>query len=384
MIFQRKSVSLQQTTGFYIIMNITVEQVTGALKHVNHPAAGKNIVELGMVGELRINGLEVAFTLTFAKAKDPMQNTIVKACEKALRFYVHPDAQPRIDIQTVQQIAKQPEHTFRAKNIIAVASGKGGVGKSTVAVNLAVALAKKGYSVGLLDADIYGPSGPKMLGVEDRQPKVSGTEGHERIAPVENYGVRMLSIGFFVRPEDAVIWRGPMATSALKQLLYQGEWNNPDYLLIDLPPGTGDIHLTIVQELPVTGAVIVSTPQDVALADAVKGINMFRTDKVNVPILGLVENMAWFTPEELPDNRYYIFGNGGCKALAERENIRLLGQIPIVQGIRESGDAGQPAAADDRSVSGKAFAELAQNLLEAVEERNANMEPTKRVPISNS
>ena len=273
------------------------------------------------------------------------------------------------------------KHTV-AKNIIAVASGKGGVGKSTVAVNLAVALAKMGYSVGLLDADLYGPSIPKMLGAENLQPPIIGREGHEIIVPVEQYGVRMLSIGFFVRPEDALIWRGPMATNAIKQLLHHCDWKQPEYLLIDLPPGTGDVHLTIVQELPVTGAVIVSTPQEVALADAIKGINMFQTDHVNVPILGLVENMAWFTPEELPEHRYYIFGNGGCKALAERTGIRLLGQIPIVQSICESSDNGQPIVVNETAIAGKAFMELAQNMVEAVHERNENLPPTQPVEIT--
>jgi ATP-binding protein involved in chromosome partitioning len=348
-------------------MIISSEEIFSALKHVNHPAAGKHIVELNMVSDVQINGLNVELTLTFAKAQDPMKNTIVKAFEKALRFYVHPDVTPHIHVKTTQQTTESPKkHTLQAKNIIAVASGKGGVGKSTVAVNLAVALAAMGYSVGLLDADIYGPSLPKMLGAEGKRPEVKINGEQEIIVPVERFGVRMLSIGFFVRPEDAVIWRGPMATSALKQLLNQGDWGEPDYLLIDLPPGTGDVHLTIVQELPVTGVVIVSTPQEVALADAIKGINMFRNDKVNVPILGLIENMAWFTPEELPDNRYYIFGNGGCKALAEREGIRLLGQIPIVQSIREGGDNGQPIVANKNSIIGKAFIELAQKLVDRV------------------
>ena len=363
-------------------MSITEEVIVGALQQVTHPAAGKSVVALNMVSDIRINGLSIGLTLTFAKAQDPMKNAIVKACEKALRQHVHPDIEPHISVKTAQP-APEPlkKKTLNAKNIIAVASGKGGVGKSTVAVNLAVALAKMGYSVGLLDADIYGPSLPKMLGVEASQPVVKGSEGSEIIVPVERYGVRMLSIGFFLRAGDAVIWRGPMATSALKQLLYQGEWNEPDYLLIDLPPGTGDVHLTIVQELQVTGAVMVSTPQEVALADAVKGINMFRTDRINVPILGLVENMAWFTPEELPGNRYYIFGNGGCKALAEREGIRLLGQIPIVQGICDGGDNGQPVATNEQSVTGKAFMELAQNLVEATRERNEKFPPTK--PLEN-
>ena len=350
-------------------MNFTTEEIIGALRHVSHPAAGNNIVGLNMVNDICVNGLDVELTLTFAKAQDPMKNTIGRACEKALRFYVHPDINLHIHVKTLQQKSESPKkQTLHAKNIIAVASGKGGVGKSTVAVNLAVALAKMGYSVGLLDADIYGPSMLKMLGVEKLTPKVKGSEGHEIIVPVERYGVRMLSIGFFVRPGDALIWRGPMATNAIKQLINQGEWDNPDYLFIDLPPGTGDVHLTIVQELPVTGAVIVSTPQEVALADAVKGINMFQNDKVNVPILGLVENMAWFTPDELPDNRYFIFGNGGCKALAEREDIRLLGQIPIVQGICEGSDNGRPIVTNEISIIGKAFMELAQNLLKAINE----------------
>lgn len=363
-------------------MNINTDQITNALKHVQHPAAGRNIVELNMVGNVRINELNVDFTLTFAKANDPVKNSIVAACEKALRFYVHPEINPHIRVHATQQVPEQPpKPSIRAKNIIAVSSGKGGVGKSTIAVNMAVALAGMGFRVGLLDADIYGPSLPKMLGMEGQKPEVTGMEGSERIIPVEHYGVQMLSIGFFVQPENAVIWRGPMATSALKQLLYQSEWGEPDYLLIDLPPGTGDIHLTIVQELPITGAVIVSTPQQVALLDVIKGINMFRNDKVNVPILGLVENMAWFTPEELPDKRYYLFGNGGCKELAEQEGIRLLGQIPVVQSIREGGDNGKPAVLDKQSITGQAFMGLANNLIEATDKRNAGAEPSQPVPV---
>ena len=365
-------------------MNIAAEEIVCALKHVNHPAAGKSIVELNMVSDISINGLNIALVLTFSKPLDPMKNTIVKACEKALRCYVHPDIESHIEVKTKQSsvAGSSPKKTgLSAKNIIAVASGKGGVGKSTVAVNIAVALSKMGYKVGLLDADIYGPSIPKMLGVENVQPSVIKNEGGEVIIPVEQYGIRMLSIGFFVSSESALIWRGAMATNALKQLLYQGEWGEPEYLIIDLPPGTGDIHLTIVQELPVTGAIIVSTPQEVALADAIRGIKMFQYEKVNVPVLGLVENMAWFTPEELPDNRYYIFGNGGCKALAEREGICLLGQIPIVHGICESGDKGQPVAENEQSITGKAFMELAQNIVEALNKRKVKLPPTKKVEI---
>jgi len=349
---------------------ITAEEVTNALRLVAHPANGMSIIDLDMVSEVGINGFNVAVTLTFAKTHDPMKNAIVKACEKALQHYIHPDIEPHISVKT-KTVSETPKiQGLNAKNIIAVASGKGGVGKSTVAVNIAVALAKMGYSVGLLDADIYGPSIPKMLNVEEKQPAIKGDEGNEIIVPVEQYGVRMLSIGFFVRPQDAIIWRGPRATSAIKQLINQGEWGDLDYFIIDLPPGTGDVHLTIVQELPITGAVIVSTPQEVALADAIKGINMFQTENVNVPILGLVENMSWFTPKELPNNRYYIFGSGGCKALAEREGIRLLGQIPIVQSICEGGDSGCPIVVNDQSITGKAFMELAQNLIEATTERN--------------
>jgi len=363
-------------------LNIVTEEVVSALKHVVHPAAGKNIVELNMVSDVGINGLNVVFTLTFVKVNDPMKNAIVKACEKALLYYLHPDIKPHINIMhhpsptlpagegAVPEIKKQ-----LAKNIIAIASGKGGVGKSTVAVNLAVASSKIGFSVGLLDADIYGPSMPKMLGVENVRPEVKEQScapngRHEIIVPVEKYGVRMLSIGFFINPEDALIWRGPRATSAIRQLLNQGDWGELDYLVIDLPPGTGDIHLTIVQELPVTGAVIVSTPQNVALIDAIKGINMFQADNVNIPILGMVENMAWFTPEELPDNRYYIFGNGGCKALSEQKGIKFLGQIPIVQNIREGGDCGEPSATNEHSITGKAFMDLALNLIASINETN--------------
>ncbi|MDR3093259.1 MAG: Mrp/NBP35 family ATP-binding protein [Bacteroidales bacterium] len=349
-------------------MNITVDEVTGALKHVVHPAAGKDVVTLGMVQDIRIDGLTVAFTLVFAKAQDPVKNSIVGAAEKALCYYVHPEV--TVQIRTLPESAapksvKKP--MLQAKHIIAVASGKGGVGKSTIAVNLAVALSRMGYSVGLLDADIYGPSVPKMLGVEGVTPEAKTGQGEERIIPVECHGIKILSIGFFVPANDAVIWRGPMATSALKQLLYQAEWGNPDFLLIDLPPGTGDVHLTIVQELPLTGAVIVSTPQQVALADVVKGINMFRNEKVNVPVLGLVENMAWFTPAELPQSRYYLFGKEGGKQLAERENLPLLAQIPLVQSIGESGDSGRPVVANEDSTVAQAFMHLAENVVTAIE-----------------
>ena len=263
-----------------------------------------------------------------------------------------------------------------------MASGKGGVGKSTVAANLAVALALSGSKVGLIDADVYGPSMPMMFNVKDERPTARTEDGIEWIIPIEKHGVKLLSVGFFVKPEDAVIWRGPMATSALKQLITQGDWGELDYLLIDLPPGTGDVHLTMVQEVPVTGVVIVSTPQEVALADVIKGINMFTGDKINVPVLGIVENMAWFTPEELPDNKYYIFGKEGCKKLAQKLDIKLLGQIPIIQGIRESGDSGMPVALKPEHASGKAFGHLAEAVKKALNERNRELEPTTKVEIT--
>ncbi|NJK96347.1 MAG: Mrp/NBP35 family ATP-binding protein [Bacteroidales bacterium] len=274
-----------------------------------------------------------------------------------------------------------PNNLSKVKNIVAVASGKGGVGKSTVAVNLAISIAKLGYSVGLIDADIYGPSVPKMFGVENVRPEIKSGEKDDIIVPVSKYGVKLLSIGFFVSDKDALVWRGPMATTALKQLINQGEWGSLDYLLFDLPPGTGDIHLTLVQEMAVTGVVIVSTPQKVALADAIKGIAMFRGEKVNVPVLGLVENMAWFTPAELPNSKYYIFGKEGCKNLAEDMHIPLLGQIPVVQSICEGGDSGQPVSLDHDSPVGAAFRQLAENTILEVDKRNSTLDPTRRVQM---
>ena len=269
----------------------------------------------------------------------------------------------------------------QVKNIIGISSGKGGVGKSTVAANLAVALAKLGYKVGLLDADIFGPSMPKIFQVEDARPYAEKIDGRDMIIPVEKYGVKLLSIGFFVDPDQATLWRGGMASNALKQLIGDAAWGELDYFLIDLPPGTSDIHLTVVQTLAMTGAVVVSTPQAVALADARKGINMFTNDKVNVPILGLVENMAWFTPAELPDNKYYIFGREGAKKLAEEMNVPLLGQIPIVQSICENGDKGTPVALDENTMTGRAFLSLAAAVVRQVDRRNVEKAPTQIVEM---
>ncbi len=364
-------------------MEITKEQVLEALKRVIHPESRKNIVELGMVENLTIDGTEVRFALKFNRPNDPFIQSMKKSCVSAIESQLGEAVKIRGNIGTnVPERKQAPEVLPGVKNIIAVASGKGGVGKSTVAVNLAIGLKHQGYSVGLLDADVYGPSIPKMFAMEDAHPTGKTEDGIEWIVPVEKYGIKLLSVGFFVKPEDALVWRGPMATSALKQLISQGDWGDLDYLVLDLPPGTGDVHLTIVQEVPVTGAIIVSTPQEVALADVVKGISMFTGDKVNVPVLGLVENMAWFTPGELPENRYYIFGREGCKKLAEKLGIPLLGQVPIVQGICESGDVGAPVAEEKDSPMGKVFSDLAINVAEATEKRNRELGPTKKVQIT--
>ena len=362
-------------------MKYTAEQIFSALKHVRHPAEGKDIVTLNMVSDLRISDGAVAFVLTFRKWNDPTMMSVRKGSEKALKYYVDPNIEVDIRVESLEAPELKEAPLPLARNIIAIASGKGGVGKSTVAVNLAVALALQGYRVGLIDADVYGPSVPKMFGAEAEKPMSREVDGRHLIIPIEKYNVKLLSVGFFVKPEDAVVWRGPMATAALKQLFQQADWGELDFLLLDLPPGTGDVHLTMVQELPVTGAVIVSTPQEVALVDAVKGINMFRSEKINVPILGLVENMAWFTPEDAPEKRYYLFGREGCKTLAEKEQLALLGQIPIVGSICESGDSGVPIALNENHPAGKAFRQLAAEVVGRVEARNAAAEPTRRVTM---
>jgi ATP-binding protein involved in chromosome partitioning len=359
--------------------------ITDALKHVVHPGKGKNIVELEMVeDDIRISGNRISFSLIFERANDPMIAPIKKACVQAIKAYVGEEADIEGNIYVKIKPREKPKPTGTlndVKNIIAVASGKGGVGKSTVTSNLAVALAQAGYSVGLLDADIFGPSVPIMFDTMEARPVVERIDNRDRIVPVEKYGIKMLSIGYFVNPEDALVWRGAMATNALKQLINDGNWGELDYLLIDLPPGTSDIHLTLVQTVSVTGAIIVTTPQPIALADVVKGVSMFTGENINVPILGLVENMAWFTPEELPKNKYYIFGKDGGKELADKLSIPLLGQIPIVQGIREGGDSGKPVALNTESMMGLAFAELAQRVVASVEHRNATIDPTKIVEI---
>jgi len=355
-----------------------------ALRNVRYPASGKNIVEAGMVeDDIRIDGNSVSFSLIFDRPTDPFIKSIVRAAETAINTYISPDIDIKGHINVKTRItAPQPaERPLKGvKNIIGVSSGKGGVGKSTVASNLAVALAREGYKVGLLDADIFGPSMPKMFGLENEELYMHRVDGKELIIPARKYGVKLLSIGFLVDKNAPVLWRGGMASNALKQLITDADWGELDYFIIDMPPGTSDIHLTLVQTLAITGVVIVTTPQQVALADARKGIAMFTGEKVNVPILGLVENMAWFTPEKHPDERYHIFGSEGGVKLANELNVKLLAQIPIVGSICEQGDDGEPIALGDTAAS-FAFMHLAHEVVDAVDERNSTLPPTTKVEL---
>jgi len=356
--------------------------ITDALRTVRYPGNGKTLVEAGMVADdIRIAGDSVSFSLVFDKSTDPFIKSMVRAAETAIHTYISNDVKVTVNVASRQPAAPKSAPVLPGvKNIIGVSSGKGGVGKSTVASNLAVALAREGYKVGLLDADIFGPSMPKMFGIEDEQLYIHEVDGRQLILPMERYGVKLLSIGFVVDKEKAVLWRGSMASNALKQLIADADWGELDYFVIDMPPGTSDIHLTLVQTLPITGVVVVTTPQEVALADARKGIAMFQEDKVNVPILGLVENMAYFTPAEHPDERYYIFGREGGVRLAEKLGVRLLSQIPLVASITDSGDSGKPIALGD-SLTAHAFTHLAHEVTDAVAERNRTLPPTHKVEL---
>ena len=364
-------------------MTLYPKLIIDALATVTYPGTKKNLVESGMLADTpSINGMKVKVVLEFPRDTDPFLKSTIKAAEAAIHYHVSKDVEVEIDTEFKSKPRPEVGKMLpQVKNIIAVSSGKGGVGKSTVAANLAISLARLGYKVGLLDTDIFGPSMPKMFNVEDARPYAVEKDGRQLIEPVEQYGVKLLSIGFFVNPDTATLWRGGMATNALKQLIADADWGELDYFVLDTPPGTSDIHLTLLQTLAITGAVIVSTPQQVALADARKGIDMYRNEKVNVPILGLVENMAWFTPMELPDNKYFIFGKEGCKKLAEEMKTPLLAQIPIVQGICESGDKGTPAALDVESPVAQAFINLAQAVVTVVNKRNREQEPTKIVGV---
>ena len=361
-----------------------------ALQTVTYAGTKKNVVESGMVVDQPTvaapqqegDPWKVGVILEFPRDTDPFLKSTVKAAEAAIKYHCGKDIE--VTIQTEFKSKPRPEVGKllpQVKNIVAVSSGKGGVGKSTVSANLAIALSRLGYKVGLLDADIFGPSMPKMFKAEEARPYAVNVEGRDLIEPIEAYGVKLLSIGFFVSPETATLWRGGMASNALKQLIADADWGELDYLILDTPPGTSDIHLTLLQTLAITGAIIVSTPQQVALADARKGIDMYRNEKVNVPILGLVENMAWFTPAELPDNRYYIFGKEGCKQLAEEMKVPLLAQIPLVQGICDSGDQGTPAALNSDTATGIAFINLAQAVVTVVNKRNRELPKTQIVGV---
>lgn len=361
-------------------MEIKKEDVIDALRNVDDPDLKKDLVTLNMVKDVEIDGKQVSFTVVLTTPACPLKELIKNACINAIIHYVDKDAVVNVNMTAdVTSRRSQDPALPGVRNIIAIASGKGGVGKSTVAANLAVSLAKTGASVGIIDADIYGPSLPIMFGEEHAQLYVHEENGKQFMVPIEKYGVKMLSIGLMVDPSQAIVWRGPMASKALNQLFSDARWGDLDYLLIDLPPGTGDIHLTLVSAVPVTGAVIVTTPQKVSLADARKGAAMFQMDSINVPVLGFVENMAWFTPKELPDNKYYIFGKDGGKVLADKLNIPLLGQIPLVQEIREGGDLGHPIVLNEDDPASQAFMVAAANLAQQVAIRNATMKPTTPV-----
>lgn len=364
-------------------MAIREEDILKALSKVYDPDLGKDLVSLGMIRDLKISDNSIDFSVVLTTPACPLREMLKNQCLEAIQSIVSDGCQININMTssvTTTRLESAPMLPD-VKNLIAVASGKGGVGKSTVTSNLAVALAKSGAKVGVIDADIFGPSIPTMFGCEEEQPTVKRVNEKNWILPVERYGVKLISIGFLSPGDSAIVWRGPMASSALKQFISDTDWGELDYLLFDLPPGTSDIHLTLVQTIPVTGAVVVTTPQKVALADATKGVSMFQQPQINVPILGIIENMAYFTPAELPDNKYYIFGKNGGKELAKSRNVPFIGEIPLVQSIRECGDSGEPVVLKDE-ITAKAFMELAQNLAQQVAIRNASGVKTKVVEVN--
>ena len=359
---------------------MTTEKVLEALSNVQEPDLGKDLVTLNMVKDIAISGNNVSFTVVLTTPACPLKDMIGNACVNAIKLLVNKDAVVNVNFTSNTTTKRTDPGSIlpKVKNVIAVVSGKGGVGKSTVAANLALALSQGGAKVGLMDADIYGPSVPIMFGVRGERPMMMDVGGDKgMIVPIERFGIKLMSIGLLVDEKNAVVWRGPMASSAIRQFVTDVFWGELDYLIVDMPPGTGDIHLTLVQTVPVTGVVIVTTPQDVALADAKKGIAMFGQAQVNVPIIGLVENMSYFTPAELPDNKYYIFGKEGGKRLAEEYDLPFLGQIPLVQSIREGGDQGVPIMMSDDEITKKAFVDFTAHVVRSVSMRNANMKSTE-------
>jgi ATP-binding protein involved in chromosome partitioning len=351
-------------------MNITQEQVLHALGHVEEPDLKKDLVTLNMIQDIKISGDHLSFSVVLTTPACPLKSMIENACRNAIGHFISKDI--KVSINMTSQVTSQKNTGVPGvKNIIAVASGKGGVGKSTVAVNLALGLAQSGAKVGLIDADIYGPSIPIMFGLEGARPKASQADGKARIEPIEKYGIKLLSIGFFTDPNQPVPWRGPMVSTAVKQLFNDADWGELDYLVVDLPPGTGDVHITVTQTFPVAGAVIVTTPQNVALADAKKGIGMFMMNAINVPLLGIVENMSYFTPAELPENKYYIFGQDGGKKLASQLDVPFLGEIPLIKSISDSGDAGKPVVLEGHSAMSEAFIAMAKKVAQQVAISNA-------------
>lgn len=364
-------------------MSITTEQVIEALRNVVEPDLKKDLISLGLVSQIKVDGSTVSFEVQVRNPAMHSRRRMEEACVFNVQRKLGNDVTVHVNVVGMPETSDPALRKVLpgVKNIIAVASGKGGVGKSTVTANLAAGLAKKGFKVGLVDADIYGPSVPIMFDMIHERPNSMTVDDKNYIKPLENYGVKILSIGFFADAMQAIVWRGPMASKALSQMFKDTYWGELDYMLIDLPPGTGDIHLTLVQQVPLTGAIVVSTPQEVALADAKKAVGMFDLEAVKVPVLGIVENMAWFTPAELPDNKYYIFGKDGAANLAEQLKIKLLGQVPLVQSIREAGDVGRPAVLQDNTPTSKAFDQLVDQLVERVEWRNENLEPTTVVKM---
>ena len=362
------------------------DEIISALKTISVPGEGQNMVESGAVTNVQVFGDEVEVDITINNPSLQAKKKTEVSILQTIHEKVYEKAKIKVNLKVVAPEQEKPQIKGKPiagiKNIIAVASGKGGLGKSTITANLAVSLSQMGFEVGILDADIYGPSIPIMFDVENEKPLAVNVDGKSKMKPVSNYGLKILSIGFFTKPDQAVIWRGPMASKALNQMIFDAHWGELDFLLVDLPPGTGDIHLSILQSLPITGAVVVSTPQTIALADARKGIAMFQQESIDVPVLGVVENMAYFTPEELPDNKYYIFGKDGAKNLAEDMDIELLGQVPIVQSVREAGDIGRPAAFQSDTLIAKSFKTLTQNTVTQLVKRNEDLPPTEAVKIT--